>query len=83
MGFTMGPVRPQAQGVPVGMAPGGFMMGGGRQVSDIDSKDFMDDNGIIDIDAYRRAVAKEKAENEAFFGGIDNERQAMMPFWMR
>ena len=80
MGFTMGPVRLQAQGVPVGMAPEGFMMGGGRQSSSIDVGDYGNDYKNPD---YLRALAKEKAEKEAFFGGIDKERQAMMPWWMR
>jgi hypothetical protein len=83
MGFTVGPVRPQAQGTPVGMLPGGFMMGGGRQMINTNRSQFEDEYGVVDEEAWKKAVAKEKAENETFFGGIDNERQAMMPFWMR
>ena len=81
MGYTMGPVRPQAQGTPVGMLPGGFMMGGGRQGAEIYRGQFPD--GDIGKAAYEKALAEEEARKEAFFGGIDQERQAMMPFWMR
>jgi len=77
MGYTMGPVRPQAQGTPVGMLPGGFMMGGGRQGRKIEPGDYKS------LEDYRKAVEEEEARKEAFFGGIDKERQAMMPFWMR
>jgi hypothetical protein len=83
MGFSMGPARPMAQGKPVGMLPRGFMIGGMRQGATIDTKDFMDADGVIDIDAYKRALAEEKAREEAFFNGVEQDRQAMMPPWMR
>jgi hypothetical protein len=86
MGYTMGPVRLQAQGVPVGMAPEGFMMGGGRQGigprTSVRNKWLYPPTAEGDK-AYEKALKQDEAEQEAFFGGIDQERQAMMPFWMR
>ena len=76
MGYSMGPAQ-----LPGMMPPQGFMMGGMRQGRKIEPGDYRS------LEEYRKAVAEEEARKNAFFDGIDQDRQTMMPpmmpFWMR
>ena len=70
MAYSVGP----KQG---GMAPQGFMMGGMRQGTTIKREDFEDEK------AYKKALAAEAANEKRFFDGVDRDRQASTPWWVR
>ena len=76
MAYSVGP----KQG---GMAPQGFMMGGMRQGATIRRKNFEDENGVVDEAAYKKALAAEAANEKRFFDGVDRDRQASTPWWVR
>jgi len=73
MGNSVGP----RQAMSGSMLPRGFVMGGMRQGTVIDPRDY------ATREEYRRAVEEEDAKEKRFFDGIGQWQQSSKPFWMR